>query len=252
MLIDSHAHIIDEKYNQTPTELLDEFFTNKDTAIICVGTNKQDSEDIISIVQNYTNAYCAIGIHPHYAPVTTAQDLEFLLRSGKLPSVVAIGEIGLDYFYGKEHSVQQLEIFERQMSIAEQLRLPVIIHSRDATESTLQVLGKYPEVKGVVHCFSGSLETAKQLIKMGYYIGIGGSITFKNSKNLTQIVQTLGINNILLETDCPYLSPEPLRGKINKPINTKIVAQKIANLLNISIEEVINTTYINTKNLFKI
>jgi len=199
-----------------------------------------------NILYGKNNMFFTLGYHPDMAGVFTDSDLELLEEQIKEYKPVAIGEIGLDYHYSKDNRSAQIDLFERQLNLASKYNLPVVIHSRDATLDTMNTLKKY-KVKGVIHCFSGSIETALEYIKMGYYLGIGGVVTFKNS-NLKDVIKEIGLSNIVLETDSPYLSP--IRGETNYPKNIKIICDFIAELLNVSSGEVACITTNNAIKLF--
>lgn len=194
--------------------------------------------------------YIALGIHPESADTYQKEDLTFIEENLSNPKVIAIGEIGLDYHYTKENKTLQIKLLESQLKIAETHNLPVIIHSREATEDTINTLKKY-HVKGVIHSFSGSLETAKIYIKMGYLLGINGVITFKNSK-LKEVIKELPLEHLVLETDSPYLTPEPFRGKPNEPARIKEIATFISELKGISLEELARITNENIMRIFDI
>ena len=248
MFIDTHCHISDEYYDDIDTVILENEQAGIEKIIVC-GCDKEEIKTTINYINKYSNLFATIGYHPAEASKITDSDisnLEKLICSNK--KIVGIGEIGLDYHYGKEAILIQQEVFRKQLSLAEKLHLPVVIHSRDATEDTINCLKKY-NVTGVVHCFSGSVETAKQYVSMGYKIGIGGVLTFKNSK-LYEVVQAVGIKNIVLETDAPYLAPTPFRGKQNSSKYIPYIAAAVADVLNISVEEVAKITTLNACELF--
>ena len=194
--------------------------------------------------------YCALGIHPEKVEEYTELDLKWIENNLSNPKVVAIGEIGLDYHYTKENKEDQIKLLESELKIAETYQLPVIIHSREATEDTINTLKKF-KVNGVIHSFSGSLETARVYIKKGYLLGVNGVITFKNAK-LKEIIKEIPLENIILETDSPYLTPEPYRGKRNEPARIYDIAQFICNLKEINIEELTRITNDNIKRIFDI
>ena len=202
---------------------------------------------IISL-KKYPNMYGAIGIHPEDVDDATQEDIKFIEVNLSNEKIVAIGEIGLDYYYTKDNKEEQIKLFETQLALAEKYNLPVIVHSRDATEDTINSLKKF-NCKGVIHSFSGSLETARIYIKMGYLLGVNGVITFKNAK-IKEVIKEVGLENILLETDSPYLSPEPLRGQQNVPNNIKIVAEKISEIKKVSVEKVLEITTKNAVSQF--
>ena len=203
----------------------------------------------MKIINNYNIVYATIGYHPDQADIITEKDikkLENLVNSSK--KVVGIGEIGLDYHYDDINKDKQKQIFEMQLKIAEKLSLPVVIHSRDATFDTIEILKKY-KVKGIIHCFSGSLETANIYIGMGYKLGIGGVLTFKNSK-LGEVVKEVSLNSIVLETDSPYLTPDPYRGKTNSYKYIPVIAEKLSQIKDVTINEVAKITTKNCYDLF--
>lgn len=248
MFIDTHCHLSNEDYDDIDL-IVKENLENNIEKIIISGCTRESILESLELSKKYDGVYVTIGYHPSEAKITTMEDISLLEKQIMEAKVVGIGEIGLDYHYGKEDIDLQQKLFREQMRLASKYNLPVLIHSRDATEDTIKILKEFPEVVGDIHCFSGSIETAKIYIKMGYKIGIGGVITFKNS-NLYKVVQEIGIENILLETDSPYLAPVPFRGKINSSKYIPIIAEKIAKILDISLDEVSNVTLSNTYALF--
>ncbi len=249
MFIDTHCHISKDDYDDIDLLIKE----NRDAGIdkiIVSGCTKESIIETLDLSEKYKDMYVTIGYHPSEASITTDVDLKELEEQIKNSTkVVGIGEIGLDYHYGKEDIDLQKDLFRKQMKIAEQYKLPVVIHSRDATEDTINILKEFPNVIGDIHCFSGSVETARIYVSMGYKLGIGGVVTFKNS-NLYKIVEDIGIKNILLETDAPYLTPVPYRGKQNSSKYIPFIAKKVSDILNISIDEVSKTTLENTFALF--
>lgn len=248
MFIDTHCHMSSEYYDNTD-EIIEENKKAGIDKIIISGCEEQEIKTTIEYINKYDMAYATIGYHPSEALNVTDENL-INLKSKVLSNkkIVGIGEIGLDYHYGKEDIDKQKELFEKQLLIAEELKLPVVIHSRDATKDTIDILSKY-HLKGIIHCFSGSLETAEIYIKMGYKLGIGGVLTFKNSK-LHEVIEKIDLSNIVLETDSPYLAPEPFRGKTNSSKYIPIIAKKISEIKKISIDEVSKITLKNTYNIF--
>ena len=247
MFIDTHCHLSSDDYDDIDLVVKESYEAGVGYLIIS-GCSYEWINEAIDISKKYNNIYVSLGYHPSEADVINDEKLQYLVESLNYDKVVALGEIGLDYYYGKENKEKQLELFEKQLKIAEERNMRVVIHSRDATEDTINCLKRY-KVKGVVHCFSGSVETAKQYISMGYKIGIGGVLTFKNSK-LFEVVRAVGIENILLETDAPYLTPVPFRGKQNSSKYIPYIADEVARILNISIEEVARITTLNACELF--
>ena len=235
MFIDTHCHLSKEDYDDIDL-VIKENRDNYISKIIISGCTRDSIKESLELIKKYEDVYCTIGYHPSEAKNYSDEDLIVLREQLNNDKVVGIGEIGLDYHYGKEDKDKQIELFKKQLDIAEELELPIVIHSRDATKDTIDILKEY-KVKGVLHCFSGSVEIAKEYISMGYLIGIGGVVTFKNSK-LYEVVENVGINNIVLETDAPYLAPEPYRGKQNSSKYIPIIAEKVGNILDLSINEV--------------
>lgn len=248
MFIDTHCHLSVDDY-----ENIDQVLTENRAVgvspIIISGCTKRDILESLEYAECYSDVFLTIGYHPSEADSITDEDLSLLEQQLVSTSkIVGLGEIGLDYYYGKENKDLQLQLFEKQLQLAEKLALPVVIHSRDATFDTIQLLKKY-SVSGVIHCFSGSLETAQEYIKMGFSLGIGGVVTFKNSK-LREVVARLPLDKIVLETDSPYLAPEPFRGKKNSSKYIPYIAAAIANCKNISVDEVSSITTSNAKKIF--
>ena len=250
MYIDTHCHLEKAFYNNIDNVILDN--RNADVLkIIVSGCNKDEILEVVNYALEYEDVYLTLGFHPDCATKVSDEDINWLRKIlVENEKVIGVGEIGLDYHYGKEDKVLQLDLFAKQLKIAEELNLPVVIHSRDATEDTINMLKNF-KVKGVIHCFSGSLETAKTYIKMGYYLGIGGVVTFKNSK-LGTTLQSLSLDNIVLETDSPYLAPVPYRGSLNSSKNIPVIAEYIANLYDVSVQEVAEKTTENVKKIYGI
>lgn len=246
-MIDSHAHVISEFYNN-----IDEVVkTIKDKGIIDVincGDGINTSKEVIEINKKYDILKPAVGIHPeNISDNSKIDELEELIKSNK---IYAVGEIGLDYYWNKENKDDQKDLFIKQLDLAIKYDLPVIIHTRDSIQDCYDIL-KDRNNRGVIHCFTGSIEMAKLFIKKGYKLGIGGVLTFKNS-NLYKVIESIDLDDILLETDSPFLSPEPFRGQTNIPSNVYYVASRIAEIKNISVEEVIDITRKNASKLFDI
>ena len=249
MFTDSHCHLYSEYYDDIENIILNSEKNNVNR-FINNGCNKRTNKEIITLISQYDNMYGAIGIHPENVNDYCEDDIEFIKNNLNTKKVIAIGEIGLDYYYTKENKNEQIELFEIQLKIAEENNIPVIIHSRDATLDTLNILKLY-NVKGIIHSFSGSLETAKEYIKMGFLIGVNGVITFKNSK-IKDVIKEIPLSSIVLETDSPYLTPEPYRGKQNNPSHIIEIAKFIAELKNISLGDLSNITNLNLCNIFNI
>ena len=252
MIIDTHMHLYDNKYDGLREEVIDEALNMGVKKMIAVGFDYDSSLKAIDLANKYGFIYAAIGLHPSEVEKENDHNLSWIYELAKNKKVVAIGEIGLDYYWDKTYVDLQKEMFQKQIDIAKSLNLPIIIHSRDASFDSFQIVEKNPGVIGVFHCYSGSLEMAERLIKLGFYIGVGGVLTFKNSKEIKRVVEGISLDNILSETDSPYLSPHPHRGEVNHPGYTKYVVEKIAEIKNIDIENVEEILYNNAIKLFKI
>lgn len=223
-----------------------------DISMIINGYNNKTNKEIIELSNKYNNVYSAIGLNYDEVDKFSDKDLVLLEELLKNNKVNAIGEIGLDYYWTKDNKDKQIYFFEKQLKLAEKYDLPVIVHAREAIQDVYDIIKKSNVRKGSMHCYSGSLEMAKEFIKLGFLIGIDGPITYKNNKKGVNIVKELPLNKILLETDSPYLSPEPNRGKKNSPLNLIYIANKIAEIKEISTDEVINETTKNAKELFNL
>lgn len=249
MFSDTHCHIYKEYYEDID-EVIDTAIKNKIDRIINNATNRENMDEVLQLSKKYNGMYCAIGYQPEDIDVIMEEDLKYLESHLKDDKVIAIGEIGLDYHYTKENKKKQIYFFEKQLELAEKYSIPVIIHSRDATLDTIETLKKY-KVKGVIHSFSGSLETAKEYIKQGFLLGINGVITFKNCK-LSEVCKELSLEHIVLETDSPYLTPVPFRGKQNNPSHIVDIATYVCDLYNVSLETLATETNRNIKRIFDI
>ena len=248
MYIDTHCHLSIEDYDDID-QVIDDNRKSGIDKIIVSGCTKDSILESLEYSKKYDDVYLTIGFHPSEVNDINTDDIYVLSQQLKEDKVVGIGEIGLDYHYGKEDIDQQKDLFRKQMKIAEDINMPVVIHSRDATADTIEILKEFPKVRGVIHCFSGSVETAHEYIKMGYVLGIGGVVTFKNS-NLYKVIENIGINNIIFETDSPYLTPEPYRGKKNSSKYIPIISKKISDIIGIDEKIVAKKVYENTINLF--
>ena len=254
MIFETHAHYDDEKFDGDREELIAELREAGIGHVINVGASIESTKTTLELVKKYDFMYAAAGVHPSDVDGLNEETFAWLAEQTRLDKTVAVGEIGLDYYWDKEPEVQknQRTWFQKQMELARKADLPVIIHSRDAAGDTMRIMKEVhaEEIPGVIHCYSYSPEMAKEFVKMGYYIGVGGVVTFKNAKKLVQTVQEIPIERILLETDCPYMAPEPHRGTRNSSLNLPYVAAKIAELKGISAEEVISITEQNAYRLF--
>ncbi len=247
MYIDTHCHLSREDYDDIDKVIEENKNANIDKIVVS-GCSRESIEEVMDLKDRYDMVYVTIGYHPEYADTVTESDLDYLKSLLGEKKIIGIGEIGLDYHYTKENKDKQIWLFEEQLKIAEEFNLPVVIHSRDATMDTINTLKKY-KVKGIIHCFSGSLETANIYISMGFLLGIGGVVTFKNSK-LKDVVKEVPSESIVLETDSPYLTPVPFRGKINSSKYLEYIANFIADIKNISVEELAEITSRNASSLF--
>ncbi len=254
MIFETHAHYDDERFDEDRDILIEKLFQKNICNIINVGASIESTKTTIALAKKYENMYAAAGVHPSDIAGLNEETLAWLKEQTKDPKVIAVGEIGLDYYWDKEEDVQKAQRywFAQQMGLARESQLPVIIHSRDAAEDTMRVMKEVhaEEIPGVIHCYSYSPEMAKEFIKMGYYIGVGGVVTFKNAKKLKETVMQIPLERILLETDSPYMAPEPHRGSRNDSGNLVYVAEKIAELKGITAKEVENATLANARKLF--
>lgn len=253
-IFDSHAHYDDSRFDQNRDEVILEVFSNGVERICNIGASLESSKSSVELSKKYDNIYASVGVHPSDA-VRDMQNKDWLAQIRNMyknnPKVVAIGEIGLDYYWTPEEKDEQKECFRAQMALAQELGAPVIIHDREAHADVLEIIKEYPGVIGVVHSFSGSFEMAKEVLKLGYYISVNGVVTFKNARKIVEIVENFGdlhpeaMNRILVETDCPYLTPTPHRGETNRSDYIKFTAGKCAELLKITPEEFCEITYNN-------
>ena len=240
MLIDTHCHLSKDDIDS---------INNMDGIMITAGCDDESNKEVIELVNKYPNVYGVIGIHPEEIDKITDNSFKYIEDNLNNKKIVGIGEIGLDYYWRSDNKEEQKEVFKKQLDIAQKYNLPVVIHSRDAIGDTYDIISKY-KLRGSIHCFSSSLEMAKKFIKLGYKIGVGGTITFKNSKKIQEVVENIDVRNILIETDSPYLSPEPYRGQKNEPKNVYFVAQKISEIKSRKVEEIIDEAYASALEIF--
>ena len=253
MIFESHAHYDDEAFNEDRDILLTSMKDNGVEYIVNVSADFESIDPIYELTQKYDFVYGTVGVHPGAAKNMTQERFEYLKKAASRDKIVAIGEIGLDYYWEKEESQKatQKEWFVKQLQLAKELDKPVIIHSREAAADTLDIMKQeWADRKAVIHCYSYSAEMAKIYAKMGYYFGIGGVLTYKNARTLVETVEYVPIEQLLLETDCPYLSPVPNRGKRNDSSNLRYVAEKIAEIKNMSYDAVVDITEQNAKKFF--
>ncbi len=249
-IFDTHSHYNDSAFDSDREELLGSLFAGGLCAAVNQGTDVPSSEWGIEYSKKYKGMYAAVGLHPECLSENSFEDLKVIKKLAGFPKVVAIGEIGLDYYYDIPRELQK-DIFIRQLELADELSLPVNIHDRDAHGDTLEILRKY-KPKGILHCFSGSTEMALEVVKLGMYIGFGGVITFKNARKTVEAARAVPLENIVLETDCPYLSPVPNRGKRNDSSNIIYTAQTIAEIKGLSTEEILKATKSNAERVYNV
>ena len=254
MLIDSHAHLDDRRFNDDRDMLIKNFKNNNIELVINIGADLKTSVASVELADKYDTIYAAVGVHPHSAKEVNTLVMENIRELTKNKKVVAIGEIGLDFHYDNSPRDVQRKWFIEQLKLAKELDLPVIIHTREASQETYDILKNNQDgtVRGVMHSFSGSAEMANLYVDMGFYISIGGPVTFKNARVVREVAEAVPLDKLLIETDCPYLTPEPYRGKRNEPVYMKYTAEKIAQVRGISYDEVVKATNRNAKKLFNI
>ena len=258
MIIDTHAHYDDEQYDDEQYDvdrdkLLMSMESHNVERMVTVGANIESSKAALALTKQYPFIYGAVGVHPNEVAELDADKMKWLRQAAADEKIVAIGEIGLDYYYDQPDPAVQKKWFERQLDLAREVSLPVIIHSREAAEDTMTIMKarKAEEIGGVIHCYSYSVEMAREYVKMGFYIGIGGVVTFKNAKKVKEVVKSIPMEHIVLETDCPYLAPEPHRGSRNDSSNLRFVVQEIAALRGLTEEKVIEQTRENACKLYR-
>ena len=254
MIFDTHAHYDDEQFDIDREELLASFKEAGIGNVVDVGASMESSKRALELAHKYDFIYAAVGVHPSEVEEMDENSIEYLRELSKDAKCVAIGEIGLDYHWPDPAPELQKEWFIKQLSLAREVKLPVIIHSRDAAADTLDIMKSEhaEDIGGVVHCFSYSKEVAAECVKMGFYIGIGGVLTFKNARKMVEVVEQTPIDRILMETDCPYLAPEPFRGKRNNSLYLPYVVTKMAEVKGISEEEVIRITEENARRMYRL
>lgn len=253
MIFDTHAHYDDEQFDEDRKELLHSMADKGVGTIVNVSASLKSCERVVNMVQEYPFMYAAVGVHPDEVGGLCEESFARVKELAGRDKVVAIGEIGLDYYWDQESHDIQKKWFVRQLELAGDLDLPVLIHSREAAADTMAIMKEHARgLKGVIHCYSYSEEMAKEYVKMGFYIGVGGVVTFKNARKLKQTVEGIPLASIVLETDCPYLAPVPYRGKRNQSAYIRYVAEEVAKLKGITCDEVIRQTEENAKKLYGI
>ena len=251
-MIDTHSHINFEDYKENFDGFIQELKGNDIQNVIIPGVEPSTFNEIISLCEKYDILFGAVGIHPSEAKTYSQEVEKEIINRCQNKKIIAIGEIGLDYYWEQETKELQKEVFRKQLKIAQELQIPVLIHDREAHKDTFKILQEFNLKNVVFHCFSGNADFAQKCIDKGYYIAIGGVVTFKNAKDLKEVVKITPLNKLLLETDAPSLAPVPFRGKLNSPAYLKYIAEEIANLKEIDVEEVKKQTTLNAKRIFGI
>lgn len=253
MIFETHAHYDDKKFDPDREQLLSSMAENGIGTIVNIGSNMETSRWTVDAVERYAMMYGAVGVHPSETGDMKEADLEELRTYAKKDKIAAVGEIGLDYYWDEPERSIQKRWFEAQMNLAREVNLPMVIHSRDAAKDTKDMMkaAKAEEIGGVIHCFSYSKEMAREFLDMGFYIGIGGVVTFKNARNLKEVAEYIPLERLVLETDSPYLSPEPKRGKRNSSLNLTYIAKEISAIRGMDTEELIIATEQNARRLYR-
>ena len=254
MLFDTHVHLNDSQYDLDLKEVIQNAQNAGVKKMVVVGFDRPTINRAMELIETYDFLYASIGWHPVDAIDMTDEDLIWIEELTKHPKVVALGEMGLDYHWDKSPKEIQKEVFRKQIRLAKKVKIPIVIHNREATQDIVDILKEEDaqEVGGIMHCFSGSPEIARECINMNFYISLGGPVTFKNAKKPKEVALEIPLNRLLIETDCPYLAPHPYRGKRNEPAYVKLVAEQIAEIKGISFEEVAKQTSLNANKLFGI
>jgi len=252
-LFDTHAHILDEQFKDDREQVIRNIYDNM-ALVVNIGCNLDDCPRTVALAEQYDKLYAAVGLHPEDVKTYTPEGWDMICRLAEHPKVVGIGETGLDYYWDTSTKDAQKVLFEQHIDLAKQLHKPLVIHDREAHGDTLEILKRTnaKEAGGILHAFSGSVEMAMEVIKMGFYIGLGGPVTFKNARKAVEVAQAIPLEYLVIETDCPYMAPVPFRGKRNEPMLVQHTAAKIAELRGISVEELIEATYQNGKRVYGI
>lgn len=252
-LFDTHAHILDDQFKEDLDQVIRNIYDNM-ALVVNIGCNLEDCPRTVALAEQYDKVYAAVGLHPEDVKTYTPEGWDMICRLAEHPKVVGIGETGLDYYWDTSTKDAQKVLFEQHIDLAKQLHKPLVIHDREAHGDTLEILKRTnaKEVGGILHAFSGSVEMAMEVIKLGFYIGLGGPVTFKNARKAVEVAQAIPLEYLVIETDCPYMAPVPFRGKRNEPMLVQHTAAKIAELRGISVEELIEATYQNGKRIYQI
>lgn len=252
MIFETHAHYDDPAFDRDRDRLLTLLKNEGIAPIVNIGASIETTKSTVELAHRYDHVYAAIGVHPSDCGDLTENDIEWLKDLSSDEKVVAIGEIGLDYHYDEPDREIQKKWFTRQLELAGDISLPIVVHSRDAAQDTFEIIKDFRGLRGVIHCFSYSAELAREYVKMGYYIGVGGVVTFKNGRKLHEVVKEIPLESIVVETDAPYLSPEPYRGRRNSSAFIPYIIERIADLKNASYETVERALYDNAVDLYKV
>ncbi len=252
MIFDTHAHYDSGAFNADRGEVLASMPQKGVGLIVNPGCEVESSRMALALAERFPFVYAAVGVHPEDMDTLTPDSLETIRALAKHEKCVAIGEVGLDYYWDAEHKEEQKELFAAQLALAIELDLPVIVHDREAHADCLELIGRFPEARGVFHCFSGSAEMAKELLRRGWYLGFDGPVTYKNARKAVEVLEISPLDRILIETDSPYMSPVPLRGKRNDSANLVYIIQKIAEIKGTTPQEIETITWENGKRLFGI
>ena len=252
-LFDTHAHILDDQFKEDLDQVIWNIYDNM-ALVVNIGCNLEDCPRTVALAEQSDKVYAAVGLHPEDVKTYTPEGWDMICRLAEHPKVVGIGETGLDYYWDTSTKDAQKVLFEQHIDLAKQLHKPLVIHDREAHGDTLEILKRTnaKEVGGILHAFSGSVEMAMEVIKLGFYIGLGGPVTFKNARKAVEVAQAIPLEYLVIETDCPYMAPVPFRGKRNEPMLVQHTATKIAELRGISVEELIEATYQNGKRIYGI
>lgn len=251
-MIDSHAHLNDPRFSSDVAEVVARAKENGVKGIINVGYDVSSSQTAVQLAEEFPGLYAVVGVHPHDAKIWDAGVEAAIRNLASHRKVVAIGETGLDYYYDNSPREVQQAVFRAQLALARELKLPAVIHSREAARDTLEILQEFPDVRCVLHCYSGSFEMAQEYMKLGHYFSTGGPITFKNAHRLRRVIEQIPLEHMLLETDCPYLAPVPHRGKRNEPAYLPLIAEQLAQLHSVSVTDAAAITERNTRVFFGI
>lgn len=252
MLFDTHAHYDDGRFDADRFELLASMPENNVGLIVNPGCDMETSRIAVELAERFPFVYAAVGFHPHEAKSMTEEDLAQLESLAANPKVVALGEMGLDYHYDNSpREVQRLRFFQ-QMELARKLKMPVIIHEREATQDALDIVKQFKDLRGVYHCYSGSIETAREILAQGWYLSFTGVATYKNARRTTEVIEWMPLDRLMIETDSPYLAPVPVKNRRNSSLNVHYVAEKVAEIRGISVEEVEQATWENGRRFFDI